>query len=82
MFKLATGFAALAVVLQLVAGQSQEWGQCGGIGWTGATTCVAGTVCTVINSYYSQCLPGSVSGLLTAVRRTLNVSTGPDNTAT
>ena len=39
MFKLATGFAALAVVLQLVAGQSQEWGQCGGIGWAGPTTC-------------------------------------------
>lgn len=33
----------------------------GGIGWTGATTCVSGTVCTVINSYYSQCLPGTAS---------------------
>ncbi|KAH9851386.1 hypothetical protein C2E23DRAFT_869342 [Lenzites betulinus] len=32
---------------------SPEWGQCGGIGWTGATTCVAGTVCTVQNAYYS-----------------------------
>ncbi|KAI0360862.1 hypothetical protein OH77DRAFT_1418893 [Trametes cingulata] len=41
--------------------QAQEWGQCGGIGWTGATSCVSGTVCTVINPYYSQCLPGAAS---------------------
>ncbi|CDO75179.1 hypothetical protein BN946_scf184866.g20 [Trametes cinnabarina] len=52
---------ALAVLIPLVLAQSPEWGQCGGIGWTGATTCVAGTVCTVLNSYYSQCLPGSAS---------------------
>ncbi|KAF7799321.1 hypothetical protein EIP86_010553 [Pleurotus ostreatoroseus] len=37
----------------------QEWQQCGGIGYTGETTCVSGTVCTVVNSYYSQCLPGT-----------------------
>ncbi|KAL7281039.1 hypothetical protein ACG7TL_004341 [Trametes sanguinea] len=33
----------------LANAQSQEW------------ACVAGTVCTVINPYYSQCLPGSAS---------------------
>jgi len=32
------------------------YGQCGGQGWTGATTCASGT-CTVSNQYYSQCLP-------------------------
>lgn len=32
------------------------YGQCGGIGWTGATTCASGT-CTASNVYYSQCLP-------------------------
>ncbi|TFY56038.1 hypothetical protein EVG20_g9086 [Dentipellis fragilis] len=42
-----------------VRGQAQEWGQCGGIGWSGATTCVSGTTCTKANDYYSQCLPGS-----------------------
>nr|GAT47956.1 predicted protein [Mycena chlorophos] len=36
---------------------SAEWGQCGGIGWSGATCCASGTTCTVSNSYYSQCLP-------------------------
>jgi len=35
---------------------SGEWGQCGGIGWTGATSCQAGLTCTVLNSYYYQCL--------------------------
>ncbi|KAK6345252.1 hypothetical protein TWF718_007178 [Orbilia javanica] len=33
-----------------------QWGQCGGVGWTGPTACVAGTTCNVLNPYYSQCL--------------------------
>ncbi|GJE86057.1 glycoside hydrolase family 74 protein [Phanerochaete sordida] len=33
------------------------YGQCGGIGWTGPTACVAGFTCTVSNPYYSQCVP-------------------------
>ncbi|CAA7268822.1 unnamed protein product [Cyclocybe aegerita] len=32
---------------------------CGGNGWTGATTCVSGYVCTVSNEWYSQCIPGT-----------------------
>jgi cellulose 1,4-beta-cellobiosidase len=32
----------------------------GGIGWTGATTCISGYTCTYSNPYYSQCLPGTV----------------------
>lgn len=32
-----------------------KWGQCGGIGYTGSTTCISST-CTVVNAYYSQCL--------------------------
>ncbi|KAH8113772.1 carbohydrate-binding module family 1 protein [Phellopilus nigrolimitatus] len=38
-----------------------EWGQCGGTGWTGATTCPSGWVCTYSNEYYSQCLQGTAS---------------------
>ncbi|WYZ35197.1 hypothetical protein EsH8_I_001473 [Colletotrichum jinshuiense] len=37
-------------------GVVQKWGQCGGQVYTGPTTCVAGTTCTVINPFYSQCL--------------------------
>ncbi|KAK1964484.1 family 61 glycosyl hydrolase [Colletotrichum eremochloae] len=32
------------------------YGQCGGQGWTGATTCASGT-CKASNEYYSQCIP-------------------------
>ncbi|KAF3939309.1 Endoglucanase-4 [Dactylella cylindrospora] len=35
---------------------SPLYGQCGGIGWTGPSTCAQGT-CSVINAYYSQCVP-------------------------
>ena len=61
MLRLFTVFPVLAALVPLAFGQAAEWGQCGGIGWTGATTCVSGSVCTVINDYYSQCLPGTVS---------------------
>lgn len=33
-----------------------KWGQCGGLNYSGSKTCVAGTVCTFQNDYYSQCL--------------------------
>ncbi|KAG7150321.1 putative exoglucanase type C like protein [Verticillium longisporum] len=33
-----------------------KWGQCGGQGWTGPTTCVAGSTCQAQNQWYSQCL--------------------------
>ncbi|EIN08693.1 hypothetical protein PUNSTDRAFT_154785 [Punctularia strigosozonata HHB-11173 SS5] len=33
-----------------------QYGQCGGAGWTGSTLCAAGSVCTVVNAYYYQCL--------------------------
>ena len=33
------GLAALLSLARLAAGQAAEWGQCGGIGWMGATTC-------------------------------------------
>lgn len=33
-----------------------HWGQCGGLGWTGPTTCVSPYTCQVSNPYYSQCL--------------------------
>jgi len=32
------------------------FGQCGGIGWAGATACASGSTCQVLNPYFSQCL--------------------------
>ncbi|KAF4781587.1 glycosyl hydrolase family 7 [Colletotrichum scovillei] len=37
-------------------GTVAKYGQCGGQGWTGATACVSGSTCTVVNQWYSQCL--------------------------
>lgn len=36
---------ATAVLASLVAAQQPLYEQCGGSGWTGGTTCVAGTYC-------------------------------------
>jgi hypothetical protein len=35
---------------------AQEYGQCGGVGWTGPTTCASPYTCQYSNAYYSQCL--------------------------
>ena len=50
----------------------------GGIGWTGPTTCVAGSVCTYQNDWYSQCLPGST----TAGPTTTTTTQAPPTTTT
>jgi len=33
-----------------------QYGQCGGIGYTGSTTCASSYTCTYSTAYYSQCL--------------------------
>ncbi|KAG9094413.1 Endo-1,4-beta-xylanase F3 [Ceratobasidium sp. UAMH 11750] len=62
--QLAALAAVVALVPQAVLGVA-IYGQCGGIGYTGSTVCDSPTVCTVINSYYYQCLPAG-SGSTTA----------------
>ncbi|KAH9929857.1 uncharacterized protein BXZ73DRAFT_77978 [Epithele typhae] len=52
MTKLSTTFAALAVLLPVVLGRAAERGQCGGIGWSGATTCVSGIVYAPDNNHW------------------------------
>ncbi|KAF5328823.1 hypothetical protein D9619_011507 [Psilocybe cf. subviscida] len=37
-------------------GTAAHYGQCGGQGWTGPTTCASPYTCQASNSYYSQCL--------------------------
>ena len=39
----------------------EKLAQCGGNGWTGATSCVSGYACTKVNDWYSQCLPGAAT---------------------
>ncbi|UKZ94651.1 uncharacterized protein TrAFT101_009505 [Trichoderma asperellum] len=52
---------ALAGLVSRSAQQScaAVYGQCGGIGWSGATCCVSGAQCSALNDYYSQCVPST-----------------------
>ncbi|KAJ7787997.1 cellobiohydrolaseII [Mycena olivaceomarginata] len=66
---------ALVSLLPVFAfAQGAVWSQCGGQGWTGPTTCVAGATCVVSNPYYSQCLPSTTGG------GTTTAPTGPTST--
>nr|QNS31434.1 XYN8 [Ceratobasidium cereale] len=56
--------AALAAVVALMPQAAlgvAVWGQCGGIGYGGSTTCDSGTTCVYTNAYYSQCQPGTAA---------------------
>lgn len=74
--RLAAFVAGLLTSVGLVSAQSSAWGQCGGIGWTGATTCVTGYTCVESNEYYSQCIPGAASSSSASVP-TAPTSTSP-----
>ncbi|KAF3916598.1 hypothetical protein ABW20_dc0103372 [Dactylellina cionopaga] len=68
----------LAVGSALAAGAAAQqtlYGQCGGIGWTGASSCVAGAACTSYNAYYFQCVPGATTAATTTARTTTRVTT-------
>ncbi|RDB26262.1 Endoglucanase gh5-1 [Hypsizygus marmoreus] len=56
-----SAFASLAILVAFStpAASVAAWGQCGGINYTGDTTCVAGNACVYVNDYYSQCQPGA-----------------------
>nr|AAA50608.1 cellobiohydrolase [Agaricus bisporus] len=59
MFKFAALLALASLVPGFVQAQSPVWGQCGGNGWTGPTTCASGSTCVKQNDFYSQCLPNN-----------------------
>ncbi|EGX49194.1 hypothetical protein TWF173_007046 [Orbilia oligospora] len=69
--------ALIAGGAALASAQQSVWGQCGGIGWTGPTTCASGSYCSSLNPYYSQCLPGAqttTAATTTASRTTTSAS--------
>ncbi|KAF4592808.1 hypothetical protein EYR38_008510 [Pleurotus pulmonarius] len=53
--------ATFLVLAPVALAQQSTWGQCGGIGWTGATTCVSGSICSKQNDWYSQCIPSTAA---------------------
>ncbi|KAK3904422.1 hypothetical protein C8A05DRAFT_13692 [Staphylotrichum tortipilum] len=52
---------ALLAAAGVQAADVAVYGQCGGIGYTGSTTCVAGSICMHYNDWYYQCIPGTSS---------------------
>jgi hypothetical protein len=76
--------AAVAAVLYGSASVAAvgPWGQCGGIGWTGGTTCDSGWVCTKINDYYYQCLQGTTTNPPTTTPPTTTPPTTTSPTTT
>ncbi|KAF8214816.1 glycoside hydrolase family 5 protein [Mycena galopus ATCC 62051] len=59
-----------------------EWGQCGGLSYTGETDCAAGLVCVEQNTYYSQCLAGTSTTTSTTVSSTSTVKSTTTTTTT
>ncbi|KAI5857386.1 carbohydrate-binding module family 1 protein [Durotheca rogersii] len=49
------------LLLGTAAAQQPAYAQCGGVGYTGQTDCVAGYACQIVNDYYHQCLPGQAT---------------------
>ncbi|KAA8568251.1 hypothetical protein MFRU_034g00720 [Monilinia fructicola] len=79
--KTATFLSVLSLSVELVYSQAAGYAQCGGTGWTGATTCVTGYVCQYQNAFYSQCLPGTGTAT-TSVPSTLTTTTKSSTTST
>lgn len=65
--------------------QSGAWQQCGGTGFQGSTSCVAGYHCAYLNEWYSQCTPGAESATLktstTAAVPSSTTSAAPGSTS-
>ncbi|OJI88573.1 hypothetical protein ABZX51_006717 [Aspergillus tubingensis] len=73
---------ALAFLPFGIQAQQTLWGQCGGQGYTGATSCVAGAACSTINEYYAQCTPATGSASATTLKTTTSTTTAAVTTTT
>ncbi|KAH8152685.1 uncharacterized protein LAJ45_03526 [Morchella importuna] len=67
--------AALTLPI-FAAAQNAAWAQCGGLTWTGSTTCVSGYTCSKINDYYYQCVTGTATTAAATTTTSAATSTG------
>ncbi|KAG9023316.1 hypothetical protein FRB95_013258 [Tulasnella sp. JGI-2019a] len=74
--------ALVPVLFTLLGAVEACYEQCGGIGWTGATTCTGGCVCTYQNPYYSQCLVGASTTSSTSSVKTTTSTTSTSTKVT
>ncbi|KAF4548256.1 Pectate lyase-like protein 8 [Elsinoe fawcettii] len=71
-----------ALLSATVAAQAPLYGQCGGINWTGSTSCVSGATCVSSSEFYSQCLPSGSGGAATTLRSSTTKTTKTSSTKT
>ncbi|RDW77944.1 carbohydrate esterase family 16 protein [Coleophoma crateriformis] len=62
-FNQASPLAAALFFASVASAQVAMYGQCGGSGFTGSTTCVSGAVCQYQNDFYSQCVEGTATSV-------------------
>ena len=76
--------AALAVLaaVAVVNAQQAPYGQCGGIGWTGPTSCTSGWACVYGNDWYSQCVQSSGATTAATTKTTTKSTTTATKTST
>ena len=72
--------APILLLAGSAAGQQAAYGQCGGINYSGPSSCVAGYACTSYNPYYYQCVPGTSTPAATTT--TSKTSTAVTTTST
>ncbi|KAJ3128500.1 hypothetical protein HK100_009147 [Physocladia obscura] len=79
----ATTVTTSAVASSVTANCSAAYGQCGGVGWTGAVCCPSGFACFQqgTNQYFYQCLPGTTTTTI-ATSTNSTTSTTPARTGT
>ncbi|KAK3312829.1 carbohydrate esterase family 16 protein [Apodospora peruviana] len=58
------------------------WQQCGGIGYSGETSCATGAVCTLWNDWYAQCVPGPTTTAVPTTKSTTAIPTPVTTTTT
>lgn len=73
---------AVSILSASALAQQSAWGQCGGNGFSGNSSCVSGYTCIKLSDYYSQCQPGTASTSPTTLTTTARPSTtSPSTTA-
>ncbi|KAK6501531.1 hypothetical protein TWF481_009368 [Arthrobotrys musiformis] len=73
---------ALGLTASTVSAQSGAWQQCGGVQYSGPTTCVSGYSCKYLNDYYWQCVPSDQVGTTTTTTTTTTRSSTTLSTTT
>ncbi|KAG8926460.1 hypothetical protein FRC01_008824 [Tulasnella sp. 417] len=79
---LAAPVALLALAANVAKADVALYGQCGGLTYTGDTTCVSGAICVYQNDYYWQCLAGTAATTTTSKTSTTTSKTSTTTSKT